>query len=224
MFKSKQLLERNPEAKARLLAANIVHLDLAGLVPSKREPIAQISEALPGRSRFEAGDWIETPKASSTLLVEWGKVDLVLPYHSGGIPAKRVGAGAVLGNVPALGLTLAGAKAIAAEDFQVVDVDYEILRALIEGSNEIAVRVLEMLGHRLAGLQIECGDIDSRLMRLITKLADEEGGLYGIASADLAVLLGVARRPVSEAIERLKSRGLIQRSRGRIKVTADSPG
>lgn len=88
----------------------------------------------------------------------------------------------------------------------------------------VALRILEALGKRLVGVTTRLEETafigaDERLAALLQRLAEPENGqlvVDGYTHEDLANMLGLYRETVTKAINRWKSRGMIQVRRKRL--------
>jgi CRP-like cAMP-binding protein len=214
---SRAVIGRTSDAEARLLASNIAYLDLKGLLPSNPAGSSRVFKALPGRTVFNTGDTIVPAHPYSAVLVERGAVELSVPGESGPVAVYRLGPGAVFGEIPLLGIETMGATAVAAEECQTVSVDYDTLIRMIRKSTRMLSRVVDLLGRRLVDCQADLrGSIDSRLLRRLEKLADDEGVISGIGHRELAERLRASRQTVTKALGRLRLQGLLKTSRLRI--------
>jgi CRP/FNR family transcriptional regulator, cyclic AMP receptor protein len=205
-----------------LLASKIIYLNLDGLLPAKAKAAAQIIDQLPTRQAFKARDEIQLPSPHWAIFIEQGAVD-ILTNASDEIPSRRLGPGYVFGDMPQLGMETSGARIVAAEDCGTVFLDQDTLQRIVHKSLPIALRVIEMLLRRLPDPDSDrvipgFGITDSRLIRLLPKLADENGELDGVSERDLGRWLGLSRQAVSRALGRLRQRGLVEKSRMRIKL------
>jgi CRP-like cAMP-binding protein len=212
-----------PKVQDRFLASKLICLDLNGLLPPKAGARPARFAQLPAPNALAAGDAIELPGHRSAFLVERGAVDLVLPRRSGWVPVKRLGPGAIFGEIPMVGLATLGAQAVAAMDSQIVILDENALQTIIRKSPAIALRVIETLGSRVLESDVDLiikrfGTTDSKLTNLLLKLADEDEVIAAVSQQDLANILGVSRQAVSAALARLKQRGLIETSHRHIKL------
>ncbi|MGB4762060.1 MAG: Crp/Fnr family transcriptional regulator [Candidatus Saccharimonas sp.] len=89
------------------------------------------------------------------------------------------------------------------------DVTYDALVRMSRGSNGLLKRLAKMMG----------GDAESRIIQeleIMHARFDSRGKGVAITEAELASQTGLARETVSRTLKRLKERGLITSSRGRI--------
>jgi CRP-like cAMP-binding protein len=220
----KRSRKRKPKAQVRYLASKIVCLNLDSLL-GKTEAATRIMDQLPAPKNLKTGEAIRFPSPLSAVLVKEGALDIMLPGDFDQVPVKRLGPGFLFGEIPLLGMRTSGAQAVAAEDCQIVILDQETLRTISLASRAIASRVIDALGRRLLESEVDqvikqFGTTDSRLIRLLPKLADENGVIDDVSQRDLAYMLETTRQEVNEAMGRLKQRGVVETSRMRIKLLA----
>jgi CRP-like cAMP-binding protein len=166
------------KAEARLLASKIVCLNLKGLSPTATRVIYQ----LPTREAFRPGEALQLPGPRSAILIEEGAVDIFPEDSYDVVPIKHLGPGYVFGDIPQLRMETFGARIIAAAASVIVFLNEDAFQTIIRKSPEIALRVIEMLRSRIPESEIDQvikGFVltDFMLLRLLRKLADENGGL-----------------------------------------------
>jgi CRP-like cAMP-binding protein len=219
--------ERQPHrafsTEGGLLASRIIYLNLDGLLPARAKAAARIIDQLRTRQAFKAGEAIQLPSPHWAIFIERGAVDILLINPPDEIPIRRLGQGYVFGDMPQLGMETSGARIVAAEDCEIVFLDQDTLQRIVHKSLAIALRVIEMLVRRLPEPDNDrvipgFGITDSRLIRLLSKLADENAVIDGVRERDLGRLLGVSRQAISRALGRLRQRGEVEASRMRIKL------
>lgn len=220
---------KGPSEKIRSLAAlslaqKVGYLklqDLAGPDNSKLE--SAISERLPKRN-FKAGDTIYpgNQKGPALFLVKSGSVKITRTSAQGQeFDAKTVEAGAIFGEMPALGQTMLGAQAIAAETTKVAVINAAEFEKLASSTPAIALNILRQVGPRLIDAerrheQAAFQPVTSRIAALLLKLANKENQVVGYTHQDMADMLGVYRETVTNAIGELKADRIIKVGRKRI--------
>jgi CRP-like cAMP-binding protein len=125
------------------------------------------------------------------------------------------------GEMPLLGQTMLGCQAIAGSDGVTLGVmDSDQVTELVN-SNQLSL--LQALGPRLARIEVDhyrtqFQMTDSRLAALLLDLAGEGGVVTGLTQADLAHQLGAYRETVTNIVQIMKQKKLIQMGRKRIVI------
>lgn len=162
------------------------------------------------------------------FIVVSGRVKIVVLGDNGReITLSVLRAGEVFGEVPLLDHSPSTATVIAQSDAQVVCLSREAFKEHLQANPRTALNLLDEMARRqrraeetIAGLALH--DVEERLRRLLTRLAQEEGegvpdGILlrrGPTQQDLASMVGSSRETVSRTFTALIRGGLMLR-RGR---------
>lgn len=162
------------------------------------------------------------------ILVESGSIEIYLDCRPERVPVKRIGRGAIFGEMPQTGLVMLGTKAIALAPSQVVLLNCAALREITTRKPKLLYRWAELMGRRLFRLEKDAalsafGNIDSRLASLLLDLADPRGVISGVTHRELASMLGKHRASVSESLATMQAARLIHTRRREITLI-DTPG
>jgi CRP/FNR family transcriptional regulator, cyclic AMP receptor protein len=222
---------KGPSQKIRSLAAlslaeKIGYLQITNLIgPDNTELADMVNEQLPKRS-FKKGDTIypTNQKGPVLFLVKSGTVSITRQSAVGHeFDVKTIGPGTVFGEVPALGQTMLGAHAVAAENSKIILINATEFEKLAAESPSFALNMVRQIGPRLVEAerrheQAAFQPVTSRVASLLTKLANKDHQVVGYTHQEMADLLGVYRETVTNAIAELKGDRLIKVGRKRITI------
>src|SRR5687768_7376449 len=109
------------------------------------------------------------------------------------------------------------------EDSVIVTMNCEILNRLLVGKPDIARRILEAFGRRVIEAERQLEEtvfkgIPARVAALLLREADGDGAVDGLTHQDIAERLGVYRETATNALNELKSAGLVQIGRKHIAI------
>jgi CRP-like cAMP-binding protein len=124
-----------------------------------------------------------------------------------------------------LGTKMHNTFAEAIEDCLICIMSRADLERLILNKPQVALRILEVTGKRLREAEERLENmafkgIPARLASLLLRLAEEQGTdeISGLTHQDLAESVGTYRETATQVLNDLKSQGLIEIGRKRIKV------
>ena len=205
----KHELKRKMKAlAASALAKEIGYLRVEDLLHS------HVFDALPTQS-FSANRIIRCN--DELFLVIDGLVEIWHTRHDSLI--KELTPGVVFGDMPLLGQTMFGTKAItgrAGATVKVMDI-----HAVNEWIKAAPVSIVEKLGHRLAEIEDEYYRsrfqmTDSRIAAVLLQLAGEGSHVLGLTHESLGERLGVYRETVTLTLDTMKRENLIEVGRKKI--------
>ncbi len=220
---------KGPSEKIRSLAAlslapKVGYLqigDLTGEISTEFE--AFIKRRLP-KKKFEEGEKIyPTDKAESMLcLVRKGSADIYRTSSLGQrFHIKQVEPGTMFGDMPAIGQSMLGAHAEAAEDTEVVYMSASDFETIATNFPVIGLNLARQIGPRLIDAetrheQAAFQPVTARVAALLVRLANDSNQVVGYTHQEMADMLGVYRETVTNAIGELKQDKLIEVGRKRI--------
>jgi CRP-like cAMP-binding protein len=136
-----------------------------------------------------------------------------------------LGPGSLFGEMALLGQQMQNAFAEALDDCQIFVMSRADLERLILNKPSVGRRVLETTGKRLRDAERRLEDmafkgIPARLASLLLRLAAEQGSdeVVGLTHQDLAETVGTYRETATQVLNDMKSDGLIEIGRKRIKI------
>jgi CRP/FNR family transcriptional regulator, cyclic AMP receptor protein len=222
---------KGPSQKIRSLAAlslaeKVGYLNITNLVGQDNAELEEmINVRLPKRT-FKKGDTIypTNQKGPVLFLVKSGSVSITRRSAVGHeFDIKTIGPGTVFGEVPALGQTMLGAHAVAAENVKVILINSAEFEKLAAESPSLVLNMVRQIGPRLVEAerrheQAAFQPVTARVASLLTRLANKDHQVVGYTHQEMADLLGVYRETVTNAIAELKQDRLIKVGRKRITV------
>lgn len=221
---------KGPSEKIRSLAAislanKVGYLRLSDLVGQNSKSADNAIEKMPKRN-FKAGDTIypSSHKGPVACLVRSGKVNIVRTASTGrDFDVKSVDAGTIFGDMPTLGQSMLGAKAVAAEPSKVTFIGPAEFEKLASASPSVALNLARQIGPRLVDAerrheQSAFQPVTSRVASLLLKLGGGSKEVSGYTHQEMADMLGVYRETVTNGIAELKQDHLIKVGRKRITV------
>lgn len=219
---------KGPSEKIRSLAAislanKVGYLKLSDLVGQNSKSAEAAIEKMPKRN-FKSGDTIypSSHKGPVACLVRSGKVNIVRTASTGrDIDVKSVEAGVIFGDMPTLGQSMLGAKAVAAEASKVTFIGPAEFEKLATSSPSVALNLARLIGPRLVDAerrheQSAFQPVTSRVASLLLKLGGGAKEVSGYTHQEMADMLGVYRETVTNGIAELKQDNLIKVGRKRI--------
>lgn len=131
----------------------------------------------------------------------------------------------LFGEMALLGTKMHNTFAEAVEDCLICVMSRTDLERLILSKPQVALRILEITGKRLREAEerlesMAFKGIPARLASLLLRLAEEQGSdeVTGLTHQDLAESVGTYRETATQVLNDLKSQGLIEIGRKRIKI------
>lgn len=205
--------ERSQGMKA--LAASALAQKI-GYLRVEQLPHTHIFETLPAQS-FSANRLIRG--ADKLFLLRDGLVEIWHTAHD--TLVKELKPGALFGDMPLVGQTMIGTKAITGQPGATVTmIDANTVTEWIKTA---PVAIVEMIGHRLASIEAEHYRsrfqlADSRIAALLLGLAGEGSTVLGLTHEELGEKLGVYRETVTIILDAMKMDKLIGIGRKRIAI------
>ena len=159
------------------------------------------------------------------FLLKVGKVELYrLTPEGRKLVIDLVGPGTFFGDMACIGQNMHDSFAEAAEDALICVMSRNDIQKLMLDRPTVAMRILEAVGQRLVEMTTRLEETaflgtGERVASLLLRLAMPQDGqlvVEGYSHQDLAFMLGVYRETVTNALDHLKSQGLIEVGRKRV--------
>jgi len=178
---------------------------------------------------FEKGEVIvrQGELANSFFVIASGQVKVYMTEGKREIILKTLSAGDFFGEIPMLDLEPRSASVAAMERCQLQTLSYKAFQKAMEGSADIAKRVLETLAKRLRDADRKIStlalmDISSRVSRTLLELAIISNGRKVVGEpytqSDLAGMVGASREMVNRTLHDLMEQGYIEVNRRSITI------
>ena len=219
---------KGPSEKIRSLAAislanKVGYLKLSDLVGQNSRSAENAIDKLASRN-FKAGQAIypSSQKSPMACLVRSGRVNIVRTASTGrDLDVKAVEAGTIFGEMPLLGQSMLGAKAVAADAAKVTFITPADFEKIASSSPSVALNLARQIGPRLVDAerrheQSAFQPVTSRVASLLLKLSGGAKEVKGFTHQEMADKLGVYRETVTNGIAELKADQLIKVGRKRI--------
>lgn len=180
-------------------------------------------------ARGESVVW-QGQTTQSLFVVRRGRVRVFRRAESGReLTITILGQGTVFGEMSLLGQHLGDNAVEAIEDAELCIIDTDCLRRLLLDDSRIALRVVTLLGKRVARLEERLADASFRPLVSRVSAALVAAGerrrdgrvIVRLTHLQLADLMGVTRESVSRVLGDLSARGLVTLGRGRVVVPDD---
>jgi len=131
--------------------------------------------------------------------------------------------GSLFGEMTLLGQQMHNTFAEATTDCTICVMSRNDLERLILQRPQVALRILEITGHRLRDAESRLEDlafkgIPARLSSLLLRLAGDEDRIVGYTHQDLAEMVGTYRETATQVLNDFKGKGLIEIGRKRIMI------
>lgn len=217
-----------PSEKIRSLAAislanKVGYLKLSDLYGQNNKAAEAVLDRMPRRN-FKAGETIypSSQKGPVACLVRSGRVNIVRTASTGrDFDVKTVEAGTIFGDMPTLGQSMLGARAVAAEPSKVTFISPADFEKLAAASPSVALNLARQIGPRLVDAerrheQSAFQPVTSRVASLLLELAGGRKEVAGYTHQQMADMLGVYRETVTNGIAELKEHRHIKVGRKRI--------
>lgn len=210
-----------PAEKLRYLSELAVFQDLSPREMQELNRITTMSTVPRGRVFYRP----EEPGEVLFILKE-GAVQLYRISPEGKkLVITTLGAHTLFGEMALLGAKMHNTFAEAIEDCLICVMSRTDLERLILNKPQVALRILEITGKRLREAEERLENmafkgIPARLASLLLRLASEQGNdeIIGLTHQDLAESVGTYRETATQVLNDLKSQGLIEIGRKRIKI------
>jgi CRP-like cAMP-binding protein len=210
-----------PAEKLRYLSELTVFQDLSPREMQELNRIITMSTVPRGRVFYRP----EEPGEVLFILKE-GRVQLYRISPEGKkLVITTLGPHTLFGEMALLGTKMHNTFAEAIDDCLICIMSRTDLERLILNKPQVALRILEVTGKRLREAEERLENmafkgIPARLASLLLRLAEEQGNdeISGLTHQDLAESVGTYRETATQVLNDLKSQGLIEIGRKRIKV------
>ncbi len=165
--------------------------------------------------------------ADSFFVIASGKVKVYMTEGDREVILKTLSAGDFFGELPMLDLEPRSASVAAIERCHLQTLSYKAFQRAMEGSSDIAKRVLETLAKRLRDADRKIStlalmDISSRVSRTLLELAILSNGRMVVGEPftqkDLAGMVGASREMVNRTLHDLMEQGYIDVQRRSITI------
>ncbi len=210
-----------PAEKMRYLSELTVFQDLTPREMEELNRITTMSTVPRGRVFYRP----EEPGEVLFILKE-GRVQLYRISPEGKkLVITTLGPHTLFGEMALLGTKMHNTFAEAVDDCLICVMSRTDLERLILNKPQVALRLLEITGKRLREAEERLENmafkgIPARLASLLLRLAEEQGSneIVGLTHQDLAESVGTYRETATQVLNELKSQGLIEIGRKRIKI------
>ena len=165
--------------------------------------------------------------ADSLFVIASGQVKVYMTEGDREVILKTLSAGDFFGELPMLDMEPRSASVAAVERCHLQTLTYKSLRRAMEGSSDIAKRVLETLAKRLRDADRKIStlalmNISSRVSRALLELAILSNGRMVVGEPytqkDLAGMVGASREMVNRTLQDLQHAGYIDVQRKSITI------
>ncbi|TAK21307.1 MAG: Crp/Fnr family transcriptional regulator [Chloroflexota bacterium] len=132
--------------------------------------------------------------------------------------------GTFFGEMPLLGEQMRNASAEAVEDCTLCVMSQTDIERLISKKPQVALRMLEIVGRRLAAAEARLEDlayrgVRARLASVLLRLGKaREGVIEGVTHQELGDMIGAYRETVTKVLDELQDAGAVELARKRIHV------
>ncbi len=210
-----------PAEKLKYLTELTVFQDLSPREMQELNRITTMSTVPRGRVFYRP----EEPGEVLFILKE-GRVQLYRISPEGKkLVITTLGAHTLFGEMALLGTKMHNTFAEAIDDCLICVMSRTDLERLILNKPQVALRILEVTGKRLREAEERLENmafkgIPARLASLLLRLSEEQGTdeIVGLTHQDLAESVGTYRETATQVLNDLKSQGLIEIGRKRIKL------
>jgi CRP/FNR family transcriptional regulator, cyclic AMP receptor protein len=210
-----------PAEKMKYLSELAVFQDLTPREMEELNRITTMSTVTKGRVFYRP----EEPGEVLFILKE-GRVQLYRISPEGKkLVITTLGPHTLFGEMALLGTKMHNTFAEAVDDCLICVMSRTDLERLILSKPQVALRILEITGKRLREAEerlesMAFKGIPARLASLLLRLADEQGtdDVRGLTHQDLAESVGTYRETATQVLNDLKTQGLIEIGRKRIKI------
>lgn len=210
-----------PAEKLKYLSELMVFQDLTSKEMEELNRITTMSTVYKGRVFYRP----EEPGEVLFILKE-GRVQLYRISPEGKkLVITTLGPHTLFGEMALLGTKMHNTFAEAVDDCLICIMSRTDLERLILSKPQVALRILEITGQRLQEAEeslesMAFKGIPARLANLLLRLSDEQESdvVTGLTHQDLAESVGTYRETATQVLNDLKSQGLIEIGRKRIKL------
>jgi len=162
-------------------------------------------------------------RAEALFLLKRGRVQLYRLTGSGKrLELATLEPGTFFGEMPLLGESLRHAFAEAIDDSLVCVMSRADVERLIRERPEVALRMIEVLGRRLATSEARLEElayrsVSARIAAVLLRLSSgDEFAVVSITHQELGDMIGALRETVTKTLDEFQAQGLVKLGRGRI--------
>jgi CRP/FNR family transcriptional regulator, cyclic AMP receptor protein len=165
-------------------------------------------------------------RAEALFLLKRGRVQIYRLTPAGKrLELATIEAGTFFGEMPLLGESLRHAFAEAAEESLVCVMSRADVERLIRERPDVALRMVEVLGKRLADREARLEElayrnVAARLAAVLLRLSQGyEGETVTITHQELGDMIGALRETVTKTLDEFQADGLVKLARGRVYIS-----
>jgi CRP/FNR family cyclic AMP-dependent transcriptional regulator len=162
-------------------------------------------------------------RAEVLFLLKRGRVQLYRLTPAGKrLELATIEPGTFFGEMPFLGESLRHAFAEAAEDSLICVMSRADIERLMRERSEVALRMIEVLGRRLALCEARLEEmayrsVPARIAAVLMRLSQGQGGgVVAITHQELGDMIGALRESVTKVLDDFQRDGLVELGRGRV--------
>ncbi len=190
------------------------------------EDLGQIAGILP-KTNVARGHVVyhQDDRAEEVFLLESGRVRLSRLSPTGKrLEIALLSPGTFFGEMPLLGVHMRNVEAEAVEDCTLCAIRTADVERVILSQPIVALRMLEILGKRLADAEVRLEDlayrsVPARLCAVLLRLATTDNGdVVGLTHQDLGDMVGAYRETVSKILDEFRDLGHLELGRRRIRI------
>ena len=162
-------------------------------------------------------------RAEVLFLLKRGRVQLYRLTPSGKrLELAVIEPGTFFGEMPFLGESLRHTFAEAAEDSLICVMSRSDIEGLMRKRSEVALRMIEVLGRRLALCEARLEEmayrsVPARIAAVLMRLSQGHNGeIISITHQELGDMIGALRESVTKVLDEFQREGLVELGRGRV--------
>lgn len=162
-------------------------------------------------------------RAEVLFLLKRGRVQLYRLTPSGKrLEVAVIEPGTFFGEMPLLGESLRHTFAEAVEDSLICVMSREDIEGLMRRRSEVALRMIEVLGRRLALCEARLEEmayrsVPARIAAVLVRLSQGRNGeVVSITHQELGDMIGALRESVTKVLDDFQRAGLVELGRGRV--------
>jgi CRP/FNR family cyclic AMP-dependent transcriptional regulator len=162
-------------------------------------------------------------RAEVLFLLKRGRVQLYRLTPSGKrLELALIEPGTFFGEMPLVGESLRHTFAEAAEDSLICVMSRADIEGLMRERSEVALRMIEVLGRRLALCEARLEEmayrsVPARIAAVLTRLSQGHNGeVVSITHQELGDMIGALRESVTKVLDEFQREGLVELGRGRV--------
>jgi CRP/FNR family transcriptional regulator, cyclic AMP receptor protein len=162
-------------------------------------------------------------RAEVLFLLKRGRVQLYRLTPAGKrLELAVIAPGTFFGEMPFLGESLRHTFAEATEDSLICVMSRADIERLMRKRSEVALRMIEVLGRRLALCEARLEEmayrsVPARIAAVLMRLSQgQDGGVVSITHQELGDMIGALRESVTKVLDDFQRDGLVELGRGRV--------